>query len=122
MDIYVNKTNRLKADIYSVNSENYLYLPDKNIPINTIPASGRTAKILTLLKDKSLLTFNYQNQLYNARILTEKECFHLMGLKFPTLPFSSQILYRVAGNSICVPVLEALIKNLLIKQKEGEEY
>lgn len=50
--------------------------------------------------------------------LSEKECFKLMGFseddfnKISHLP--SRQLYKLAGNSICVPVLEEIFKELLI--------
>ena len=56
----------------------------------------------------------------NLRIrkLTPKECWRLMGFddedfeKVEKVNSNAQ-LYKQAGNSICVPVLEAILKNLL---------
>ena len=55
----------------------------------------------------------------NIRKLTPKECFRLMG--FDDLDFekakavnSDTQLYKQAGNSIVVNVLEAILTNLLI--------
>lgn len=61
------------------------------------------------------------------RYLTERECFRLMG--FTDLDFDllrtvypektnkkSSILYQQAGNSIVVPVLEAIIKQIYQKE------
>lgn len=58
---------------------------------------------------------------YNGEILggiTPKNCFKLMGFDFEDCEilekngFARSNLYRMAGDSICVPVLEAIFKNL----------
>ena len=60
----------------------------------------------------------YEN--YRIRKLTPKECFRLMG--FTDADFdkikgiSNTQLYKMAGNSICVPVLEAIFRNLFRKE------
>ena len=53
----------------------------------------------------------------NLRIrkLTPKECFRLMGFTDEDIEkttSSNTQLYKQAGNSICVPVLEAIFTNL----------
>ena len=64
------------------------------------------------------------------RYLTEKECFLLMGFNdedFKRLrkiypekeKITSSILYKQAGNSIVVPVLESILKEI-IKGEENE--
>lgn len=57
---------------------------------------------------------------YNLRIrkLTPKECWRLMGFDDEDFEKAEEVnsntqLYKQAGNSICVPVLEAIFKNLL---------
>lgn len=56
---------------------------------------------------------------YKIRKLTPKECWRLMGFsdenfeKAVNIPTSNTQLYKQAGNSICVPVLEKIFKNLL---------
>lgn len=56
---------------------------------------------------------------YIKRKLTPKECFRLMGFtdedhdKLKAIGISNAQLYRQAGNSIAVPVAEALLKKLL---------
>ena len=57
---------------------------------------------------------------YRIRKLTPRECFRLMG--FTDADFdkikgiSNTQLYKMAGNSICVPVLEAIFRNLFRKE------
>ena len=57
---------------------------------------------------------------YDIRIrkLTPKECWRLMGFKDDSFEKAQKVnsntqLYKQAGNSICVPVLQAIFKNLL---------
>ena len=58
------------------------------------------------------------NDVLYYKHLSEKECFKLMGFteddfnKISHLP--SRQLYKLAGNSICVPVLEEIFKQLLL--------
>lgn len=52
------------------------------------------------------------------RKLTPKECWRLMGFDDEDFEKASKVnsntqLYKQAGNSICVPVLEAILSNLL---------
>lgn len=57
---------------------------------------------------------------YRIRKLTPKECFRLMGFtdeEFERIQgISNTQLYKMAGNSICVPVLEAILRNLFKKE------
>lgn len=59
-----------------------------------------------------------QNNKIRIRKLTPKECWRLMGFsdedfeKAQSVPMSNTQLYKQAGNSICVPVLEKIFKNL----------
>lgn len=56
------------------------------------------------------------------RKLTPKECWRLMGFddedfeKAKSAGVSNSQLYKQAGNSICVKVLEGILRNLLINQ------
>lgn len=55
------------------------------------------------------------------RKLTPKECWRLMGFVDADYEKAAQVnsktqLYKQAGNSICVPVLEAILTNLFIKK------
>lgn len=52
------------------------------------------------------------------RKLTPKECWRLMGFNDADFDKAQSVnsntqLYRQAGNSICVPVLEAIFKEML---------
>ena len=55
---------------------------------------------------------------YRIRKLTPRECFRLMGMrdddidKIQAAGISNTQQYKMAGNSICIPVLEAIFKNL----------
>lgn len=64
---------------------------------------------------------------YRIRKLTPRECFRLMGVKdeqFNRLDgISNSQLYKLAGNSIVVNVLEAIFRNLFIEtniEKKGQ--
>ena len=64
---------------------------------------------------------NYTKTITNYRIrkLTPKECFRLMGVKdedFEKLTVSNSQLYKQAGNSIVVDVLEAIFENMFINE------
>ena len=58
------------------------------------------------------------NQKLKIRKLTPKECWRLMGFDDVDFEKASKVnsnsqLYKQAGNSICVPVLENILKELL---------
>lgn len=69
-------------------------------------------------KDNSLLNIDILNQL-RIRKLTPKECWRLMAFtdsdieKCMSIGISNTQLYKQAGNSICVTILEGIFKNLL---------
>lgn len=57
---------------------------------------------------------------YRIRKLTPKECWRLMGFDDESFEKAARVnsnsqLYKQAGNSICIPVLEAIFKNLSLK-------
>lgn len=60
---------------------------------------------------------------YRIRKLTPKECFRLMGMNDDDIDeiqkagISNAQQYKMAGNSICVPVLEYIFKNLFKEVK-----
>ena len=61
---------------------------------------------------------NLQNGTYKIRKLTPKECFRLMGFDDTDFAKAEQVnsntqLYKQAGNSIVVNVLEGILHNLL---------
>lgn len=71
-------------------------------------------------KDNSLLNIDILNQL-RIRKLTPKECWRLMAFtdsdieKCISIGISNTQLYKQAGNSIVVSVLEGIFRNLLLK-------
>lgn len=75
--------------------------------------------------EPKILEENIKN--YRIRKLTARECFRLMGVKdeqFDRLSgISNSQLYKLAGNSIVVNVLEAIFRNLFIEtniEKTGQ--
>lgn len=76
--------------------------------------TGCTNTLTSVQKD------NYVVENYRIRKLTARECFRLMGVKdeqFDRLNgISNSQLYKLAGNSIVVDVLEAIFKNLLMPE------
>lgn len=86
-------------------------LMEQRIEINN---KGCSNTLTTFQKD------NYVLEQYRIRKLTPKECFRLMGFtdeEFNRIQgISNTQLYKMAGNSICVPVLEAIFRNLFEKE------
>ena len=68
--------------------------------------------------------YQVNNQPLRIRKLTPKECFRLMGFsdedfsKAEQVPTSNAQLYKQAGNSIVVDVLEEILKELFINEKK----
>lgn len=59
------------------------------------------------------------------RKLTPKECWRLMGFDDADFEKAAEVnsntqLYKQAGNSIVVNVLEAILRNLLLSQESNE--
>lgn len=73
---------------------------------------------LTGFNDKGVVMDDFR-----IRKLTPKECWRLMGFddedfeKAKAAGISNSQLYKQAGNSICVPVLEGVLRNLLLSDK-----
>lgn len=74
---------------------------------------------------QTLTGFNDKGVVMNdlrIRKLTPKECWRLMGFddadfeKAKAVGISNSQLYKQAGNSICVKVLEGILRNLLINR------
>ena len=84
--------------------------------------TGNTNALTTVQKDNYVL-----DEQFKFRKLTPKECFRLMGFDDNDInilienKISNTQLYKMVGNSICVPVIESIFKNLYIKQK-GARY
>lgn len=88
---------------------------------NRIYDSNAVAMALTASPVGSVGGNSYLYQLDNLKIrkLTPKECFRLMGFDDEDFEKAAKInsnaqLYKQAGNSICVNVLEAIFKNLKV--------
>lgn len=86
---------------------------------------GSTEPTRIHLKDGSVVTSNDDLSKYRIRKLTPKECWRLMG--FDDVDFekaekvcSNTQLYKQAGNSIVVNVLEGILSALLPKQSRSE--
>ena len=75
--------------------------------LNTMQGGNRQPKILEDLD-------------YRIRKLTPRECFRLMGMKDEDIDkiqaagISNTQQYKMAGNSICIPVLEVIFKELFL--------
>lgn len=81
---------------------------------------SRRTKIMVESKNlikNEIPIFIIDNNPYNLRILTEKECLRLMGQSeeniIKNLHLPSTHLYKLAGNAIVVNVLESILKELL---------
>ena len=107
----------------SVQKDNYVVLPG---------AYGRNFGSRGKIQDKNGITSTLQAAMgegggnvplvepdFRIRKLTPKECWRLMGFKDASFDkakeagISNSQLYKQAGNSICVAVLEAILRNLL---------
>ena len=88
-----------------------------------INKQGLSNTITTVQKDNYVLEPIKARTKIRIRKLTPRECWRLMGFtdedfdKAQAVPTSDTQLYKQAGNSICVPVLEAVFKNLFGEKK-----
>ena len=68
----------------------------------------------------------YNDNSFRIRKLTPRECFRLMGMsdedidKIQQAGISNTQQYKMAGNSICIPVLEYIFKQLFIGDDKFE--
>lgn len=101
--------------VFKKNTENYIEWKEKgklDVDCRAFKEDKVSGTIMTTPKNKVI-----QNNL-RIRKLTPKECWRLMGFtdeefeKAEKVNSNSQ-LYKQAGNSICVPVLIAILNNLL---------
>jgi len=90
-------------------------------------AGGGIAVIVNLPEERKELGYiEYEGEWYSVRILTERECWRLMGFtddafdKVVAVGTSKTQLYKQAGNSIVVPVLEALY-NVIYNTKVAKQ-
>lgn len=95
-----------------------VYDPEGLAPtLNTVGGGGLEPKIIEVPCAVASKGLKVNDMEFRIRKLTPKECFRLMG--FSDVDFdsihgiSNTQLYKMAGNSIVVNVLEAIFKNLL---------
>lgn len=104
--------NIIETDSFGGNPQcGRVYSADGCSPaLNTMQGGGREPKIV---------------EQYRIRKLTPRECFRLMGVKdeqFDKLSgLSNTQLYKLAGNSIVVDVLQAIFKNLFSPERKEKE-
>lgn len=83
-------------------------------------------KVSPVNTDEQITKPSTSSNLLRIRRLTPLECWRLMGFsdddfcKAKNVPTSDTQLYKQAGNSICVTVLERIFKNLFKEELEGE--
>lgn len=65
------------------------------------------------LDDDKIFKGEYNGELAVARKLTPNECLKLMGFENFNIVVPDQVMYRQAGNSIAVPVLKEIFKEIL---------
>ena len=110
----VNKGHQAELDIKGMDCIKRVYGTNKVAPALTTMQGGlREPKILESLD-------------YRIRKLTPRECFRLMGMrddaidKIQAAGISNTQQYKMAGNSICIPVLEHIFKHLFIGDDKFE--
>lgn len=95
----------------------FIYPDIKNLEKSS--TIGSTTPVKVNMKDGSFVFYDGNNHevLCNKRVrkLTPRECYRLMGFSDDDFDKASAVnsnnqLYKQAGNSICVPVLEAIFK------------
>lgn len=120
-----NNAGVIKVPLYNFNQENYTHVTfGKNKAISTITAEGANSRIKIFVPKKydELPVFELQDgKQYHLRILTQKEVWKLMGFTNDDFNkvkgFPKSMLYKAAGNSIIVNVLEAIFKELFCLKK-----
>lgn len=85
----------------------------QRLEVNT---KGVSNTITTVQKDNYCILNHDPN--FRIRKLTPKECWRLMGFKDSDFEKAEKVnsntqLYKQAGNSICIQVLESILKNLI---------
>lgn len=86
----------------------------------------RQEKQLGPLRDWAELKELIDNNKLTVRKLTPKECWRLMGMSDEDFEKAAEVssdaqLYKQAGNSIVVDVLEAIFENILINGNSGQK-
>lgn len=107
----VNKGHQAELDIKGQDCIKRVYGTDKIAPTLTTMQGG--------MREPKILCKGDTN--YRIRKLTPRECFRLMGMrdddidKIQAAGISNTQQYKMAGNSICIPVLEAIFKKIFME-------
>lgn len=116
----VNKGHQAELDIKGNECIRRVYGIDKIAPTLTTMGGGhREPKVLIEYKGKEKDNYVIEKT-YRIRKLTPRECFRLMGMKDSDIDkiqqagISNTQQYKMAGNSICIPVLEGIFRNLFL--------
>lgn len=97
------------------------YMPSGHDASRVVDADGLAP---TVRENHGTVTAVLEKPKFRIRKLTPKECFRLMGFDDKDIDIliangiSNTQLYKMAGNSIVVDVIERLIECLLLKKKE----
>ena len=97
------------------------YMPSGHDASRVVAATGLAP---TVRENHGTVTAVLEEPKFRIRKLTPKECFRLMGFDDKDIDIliengiSNTQLYKMAGNSIVVDVLERLFECLLLKKKE----
>lgn len=116
-----NNAGVIKIPFSSFNQENYTHithLENKTVPTITVSGANSRIKIFVPKKYDDVPVFKIDNEYYHLRLLTEKECWLLMGFDEKDYEnikdnFSKTQIYKASGNSIVVDVLESIFIELL---------
>lgn len=119
---YLTKHRRQLVAIKTANTKGYdLAIDGDGIDLGYPDSKTRRGRVGHGVA-KTLPTSDSQGVLDGLRIrkLTPKECYRLMGFDDASFERAAKVisntqLYKTAGNSIVVPVLEAILKELLCK-------
>ena len=115
-----NNAGVIKIPFTTFNQENYVFNVEKaTLPCITASGANSRLKIAIPKFDNDLPVFIIDNVPYHLRVITPREAWRLMGFEdkdFDKIKdFPETAKYFLAGNSIIVPVLEALFEHLLWK-------
>lgn len=120
---FVNKGHQAELEMPGHDYIKRVYSTDNVCPTLTTMAGGNTQpKFLIPQATKKSPTLMASSDEYRIRKITPKEAFRLMGLsdedikKIESIGISNAQQYKQAGNSIVVPVLEGIFKELLINE------
>ena len=120
----VNKGHQAELEMSGLDCIKRVYSTDNVCPTLTTMAGGNTQPKLLIPQATKI---SYINKEYRVRKLTPLECWRLMSFtdedfyKAKNAGISNSQLYKQAGNSIVVKVLEGIFKNLLIDNEQVKE-